>query len=434
MTMPSRPTGAPRTPPPASPAPRKGTRRALVWFLVIANVVVFGSLGVVWWAANQVSSAVSTIPGSDLSLSDVVGGSSAPRTFLLVGSDSREGLDDLTHFGPAGGQRSDVMILMQVLPDKGTVQMLSIPRDLKVTFNGTTGRINATFARGPGHLVDAMIEETGLPIHHYLQVEFGGFAGIIDAIGGIEIVFPYPARDRGSGLEVGAGLQRLDGRTALAYARSRKYQELRDGRWVNVDASDIGRTQRQQDVLLAILTQIDRPSSIDGFRRLLSSLGDFVVTDSAFDAEQILQMAWSMRNISGTDVESMTLPVRISTENGVSYVVRVEPAASSVIDAFRAGNPMRTDAEARIQVQNGNGRPGSASAVASVLGGAGFDVVGATDSVRSDYAVTEVIAQAAHLALAQAVVDALGYGEAVVGRTPEGVEVVVIVGADAPTP
>jgi hypothetical protein len=128
----------------------------------------------------------------------------------------------------------------------------------------------------------------------------------------------------------------------------------------------------------------------------------------------------------------MTLPVELYTENGTSYVVRVEPAASNVIDAFAAGLPMSGEQASRIQVQNGNGVPGSAGIAAGVLTTVGFDVVGTADSVRSDYPVTEVVAGAAHLALAQAVVDALGYGEVIVGRTPADVEVVVIVGADAP--
>jgi LCP family protein required for cell wall assembly len=430
MTMPSHPRALPPEKPAAAAPRRRGTRRALVIFLVAANVLVFGVLGVVWWAAHRVSSAVSTIP--DLSLVENVD-LSQPRTFLLVGSDSREGLEDLTHFGPAGGQRADVIMLAKVVPDEGRMQLLSIPRDLRITYRGSTARINATFGSGAADLVAAVSGETGLGINHYLQIDFNGFAAMIDAIGGIRLTFPYPARDLSSGLEVDAGTHLLDGDTALAYARSRKYQELRNGEWVSVEASDIGRTRRQQDVLLAILTQVDRPTSIGGFQSLVDALGQFVTVDSGFDATEIIQLAWSMRGITGPDVESMTLPVENFTEGGTSYVVRVEPAASTVISAFAAGTPMTSEAEYRIQVQNGNGIPGSAAAVAEVLTGAGFEVVATFDSVRSDYQVTEIVAAATHLALAEAIADALGYGEVILGRTPADVEVVVIVGADAPT-
>lgn len=429
MTMPSHPRVPPPTPA-VAPKPRRGVKRVIVGFLVFANVVVFGALGAVWWAANRVESAVSTVPDLTLPTTPT---STETRTFLLVGSDSREGLDDLTNFGPAGGQRSDVIILARVLPESGTMQLLSIPRDLKITFEGRTGKINGTFGDGAANLVAAVTAETGIAINHYLQVEFSGFKGIIDAIGGIRITFPYPARDLSSGLDVAAGTHLLDGDTALAYARSRKYQELRNGEWVSVDASDIGRTRRQQDVLLAILTQVDRPSSIAGFQALLDALGDFVTVDAGFDAAAIIDLAWSMRSISGADVEAMTLPVYIVNEDGVSYVIRSEPEASNVIDAFANGLPMTIDAEARVEVQNGNGIAGSAASVAAVLSAAGFEVVDTFDSARDDYAVTEIVAGAAHLALAEAVREALGYGEVIVGRTPVDVEVVVIVGRDAPS-
>src|SRR3990170_5246090 len=100
MTMPSHPR-VPQPPPPV----RKGMKRTIVVSLIAANVLVFGALGVVWWAAQRVSSSVLTIPSTDLSLAgtpDV----SEPRTFLLVGSDSRENLEDLTNFGAAGGPRA----------------------------------------------------------------------------------------------------------------------------------------------------------------------------------------------------------------------------------------------------------------------------------------------------------------------------------------
>ena len=192
------------------------------------------------------------------------------------------------------------------------MQLLSIPRDLRVEYGGQVGRINATFAYGgPGSLVGAVTSETGLPIHHYLEVEFSGFAGIVDAIGGIRLTFPYPGPRPQVGLRRrgrAPSARRVNG--ALAYARSRQYQELRDGEWVSVDASDIGRTRRQQDVLLAILTQVDRPTSIGGFQELARR--PRWVRDrstSAFDAEEIIQLAWSIRGIGAADVESMTLPV-----------------------------------------------------------------------------------------------------------------------------
>ena len=434
MTTPTPPPlpSAPRAP--APPPRRTWVKKAIVTFLVVANLVVFGVLGAIWLAAQRVSNAVSTIPATDLTLIDRPASLGEPRVFLLIGSDSRANLDDLTHFGNFGGQRADVIILARIDPGSGTIQMLSLPRDLKIVHNGSTTKINATFVNGPAGIVEAVRAFTGAPIHHYLQVEFSGFAGIVDAIGGIEMTFPFPARDTRSGFEVGAGRQLLDGKTALAFARSRHYQELRDGSWVSVAGSDIGRTGRQQDVLMAILTQIDRPSSISGFNQLLDALGRFVVTDEGFDEEEILELAWEMRSVGSEDLDALTLPVRITSENGTSYVVAIEPDAGTAIARFLAGERMSPDLgmEAAIQVQNGNGRSGSAGVVATALEDGGFNVVGTADSARSDYAVTQVVTRPNRLHIAQEIVDYLGYGEAVVGGTPDGVDIVVIVGLDAP--
>ena len=423
--------------PPAPPSrPRKsGARRAIIGILIFANVAVFGTLGAIWLAANQVSGAIPTIPAGGLALTPAASGPTDPRTFLLVGSDRREGLgSEFAHTGYFGGERADVIMLVTIRPQEGTVQMLSIPRDFKVVYGGVTQKINGTFSNGAGDLVAAVTELTGAPIHHYLQVDFGGFAGIVDAIGGVRMTFPYPARDLKSNLSIGAGTQTLDGQQALALARSRSYEEQREGGWVTVDGSDFGRTRRQQDILMAIITQIEPPSSPAGFNSLLDALGGFVTTDSNFREDEIINLAWSMRNIEPGDMDTGTLPGRISNEGGVSYVVAEEPMASEMSAAFVAGRPIGGEVgrDAAIEVQNGNGRSGSATQVGGLLTAAGFDVVATTNSTRTDYATTLVVARANDLRAAEAVVAELGYGRAVVGRTPDGVDLLVIVGLDAP--
>jgi len=423
-------------PPPSSPSDRRRrrVRRVLIGFLVGANVIVFGALGAVWLAARQVASSVSTIQAETLDLTEEPA-LSEPRTFLLIGSDSRENVAELSgDFGNFAGERADVVILLQVHPGEGRLQMLSLPRDLKVSWEGSTEKLNATFAEGgAAGIIGTVQRETGIPIHHYIQVDFAGFAGIVDVAGGIRMTFPFPARDLKSGLEVAAGTRRLDGETALAMARSRSYQELRGGAWVSVDADDIGRTGRQQDLLLAMLTQIDRPSTVAGYGELLDALGSFVTTDNALGPDDIIQLAWEMRSIGADDLDSITLPVFITTEGGVSYVVETQPAANEAIDAFLAGESLlpETD-EIRVEVQNGNGRAGAASEMVGLLTGLGYEVVSAVNSGRSDYQSTLVVSRPTFLDEGSALVAQLGYGQVTTGRTPEGADLVVIVGADAP--
>jgi LCP family protein required for cell wall assembly len=423
-------------PTPADDPRRSRVRKVLLTVLLAANLVVFGAIAVVWFAANRVASAVPTIPASDLDLAQEPAALSEPRTFLLIGSDSREGLDDLTNFGAVGGRRADVVILAQVVPREGRLQLLSLPRDLRVTWEGAFDKINATFAYGgAAGIVETVQRHTGLPVHHYIQVDFAGFAGIVDAIGGIEMTFPFPARDLKSGLDVAAGTQTLDGSEAISLARSRRYEEFREGAWVSVDANDIGRTRRQQDLLLAMITQIEPPGSIGGFESLLDALGGFVVTDAGLDAEDILQLAWELRGVDASTIDSVTLPVRGVSEGGASYVTELEPQASNVLAAFTAGTPLEEAATVlKVEVENGNGRPGAASGMSEVLSGLGYEVVASIDSGRFDYSTTLVIARPSELDAAAALVDALGYGAAVSGRIPAGADLVVIVGADAPAP
>lgn len=264
--------------------------------------------------------------------------------YLVVGSDSRENLpDDLEGlFGDFAGARADVIILVQVTG--GRRQLLSLPRDLKVEIPGEgTNRINAAYAiGGPDLLVETVAEATGIRPHHYLEVEFGGFAAIVDALGGIELDFPYPARDRKSGLLVEtAGTQVVDGATALAYARSRHYEELRDGEWVDAEGGDIARTRRQREVLIQIMDKGSSPGGLARGPLALTAVGSHMTADSSTSIFGLLKLGLAMRTASIT--ESASLPVRTSNEGGVSYVVAAEPEATAMLEAFAAGQPITSE-------------------------------------------------------------------------------------------
>ncbi|HUO45658.1 MAG TPA: LCP family protein [Acidimicrobiia bacterium] len=260
--------------------------------------------------------------------------------YLIVGTDNRENLpDDLgDFFGDFAGARADVIILAQVVD--GRRQLLSLPRDLKVEIPGNgTNRINAAYAfGGPDLLVETVALATGIRPQHYLEVEFGGFAAIIDALGGIEIDFPYPARDEKSGLSVDAGLRVVDGPTALAYARSRTYEELRDGEWVGAGGGDIARTGRQREVLLKIMSKASSPAGLVRSPLAMTAVGSHLTADSNTTVLTLVRTGWSMRTASITD--SISLPVAGSNEGGVSYVVAVQPEATQVLEAFAVGAPL----------------------------------------------------------------------------------------------
>lgn len=260
--------------------------------------------------------------------------------YLIVGTDSRENLpDDLDgNFGDFPGARADVIILAQVAD--GRRQLLSIPRDLKVDIPGHgTNKVNAAYAfGGPDLLAETVAIATGIRANHYLEVEFGGFAGIVDALGGIELTFPFPSRDLKSGLDVDAGTQTVDGATALAYARSRSLEEFRDGSWVAQGGGDIARAGRQREVLLEIIGTASSPSGLVRSPWVIGAVGSHLTADSGLTLFQLGRTGWSMRSAGETD--AVTLPVTGSNEGGVAYLVRSEPAATEVLDAFATKRPL----------------------------------------------------------------------------------------------
>ncbi len=321
--------------PPTQPPPRKRRGRWLKWTLIFLAAIVLAGLAFLWWTDSKIDK----IPAEEISSLSAVSG---PRNILVVGTDSRENLPDDFEgsFGSFTGARTDVIMVMHLTG--GKAQLLSLPRDLKVEIPGHgTQKINAAFVfGGPDLLVQTVQNNLGIPINNYMEIDFFGFANTVDALGGVTMTFDYPARDLKSGLSVDAGTQTLSGPQALAFARSRSYQELRNGEWVSVDASDIGRTGRQQEVLLTMFTQAASPGKAFNMPGFASTFAEQIRADSGVSVGVLAQLGREAIGVRGDDIETRTLPVVMSNEGGVSYVVRDEPAATQMIDAFVAGEPL----------------------------------------------------------------------------------------------
>ncbi len=327
----------PATTTPSRRAPQRTRRRrfsrgqrwtiGILLFLVLAATALIGAT---FLADFQMEDAG---PMPSLAAGDGV--------YLIVGSDSRENLpDDLDQrfFGDFGGARADVIILAQVVD--GRRQLLSLPRDLLVEIPGHGGdKINAAYAfGGPDLLAETVADATGIRPNHYLEVEFAGFAGIIDALGGIELDIPYPARDDKSGLVLEPGVQKVNGATALAYARSRSYEEYREGQWVPQGGGDIARAARQREVLTKMMAGASSPSGLVRSPLVVTAIGSHLTADSGLTVFDLARTGWDMRSADVT--ESMTLPVVGAEEGGISYLVRDDPAATEVLNAFATGQPL----------------------------------------------------------------------------------------------
>jgi anionic cell wall polymer biosynthesis LytR-Cps2A-Psr (LCP) family protein len=266
-------------------------------------------------------------------------------------------------------------------------------------------------------------------INHYVQIDFVGFQALVDEIGGIEMAFPYPARDVKSGLDVDAGEQLLDGEQALAYARSRTYQELQNGSWVSVEANDIGRTQRQQEVIRAIVSQLKRPSSIAEAGDVASGMARHMTIDTELAGESVAGLIWAFKGVVAGSIEGATLPTYGENIGGSSFQIAQQPEADAMLANFRSGSDFASQ-PLRVEVLNGNGTAGAASDMSQRLQSLGFQVESIGNADSSAYQETTVIVPEGSDD-GDTITSALGFGVVQFGGVDNGYDAVVIVGSDA---
>lgn len=314
---------------------------------MLAMTAVVGVLGATGMliAARETINSVGRIPGVAGTLTP---GSAGVENFLLVGSDSRAGADpasaDAGGIGTeadVSGHRSDTIMILRRDRATGDAALLSIPRDLWVQVPGHENkrRINSAFNDGPDILVQTLQQgELQLPIHHYVEIDFSGFKSLVDALGGVEICVEFATRDVSTGLNITEpGCHVLDGLQALAYARSRHYEEYRDETWHEDPASDLGRTKRQQQfVNLALQTALER-IKVDPFAagRLVTAIGSSLRVDDELDP---IAAAASLRSAVDAGIATYSLPVFGDTIGG-NAVLLLGDGSDAVLAFFRGQGP-----------------------------------------------------------------------------------------------
>lgn len=416
---------------PSSPR-RSGLPRwlkvTIITLLVLANIAVLGFI----WVVQTGNSLFDDARTDDAVTAVLDPTNNGDRTFLVVGSDTREGLDDLDNFGDFGGARGDVVMLVRVDSETNETKMLSIPRDLWVGIPGHgENRINAAYAfGGPTLMVETIKENLGVSINNYVEIDFVGFQALVDELGGVRIDFPYAARDSKSGLDVAAGTEILDGEQALAFARSRHYQENRDGSWRSIDANDIGRTGRQQEVMRALLARLKSPSSITEAGNIASAMSQHMTVDANLANESVASMVWDYKGIITGSINGETLPTTGSTIGGRSVQIVKEPEASTVLASFRTGSTSQASEPLDLEVLNGTSANGAASDMSSRLESLGFTVQSIGNAGTNSYAETTIIVPEGSDD-GDTIVAALGFGVVEFGSVDNGYDAVVIVGSDA---
>ena len=263
--------------------------------ILLAGILVLGWL--VWARIDKVD-AIPDDHGSAVS---------EGRVYLLVGSDSREDLSDDERnelgTGSVGGQRTDTIMLLYV-PTSGRPALISIPRDSLVDIPGQDRqRINAAFAYGgPRLLVQTIEQNTGVAIDDYMQIGLGGFAGMVDALGGVDLCLDEAIQDDKAHIDLPAGCQTLAGPDALGYARARYFDPR----------GDIGRVERQQEVLGAIADKTMSPGTLlNPFKLTRVGLagGDALTVDDGSNPISVARFAWTLLGVTGGGGDKLTVPL-----------------------------------------------------------------------------------------------------------------------------
>lgn len=281
--------------------------------LAVAVVVV----GIAWVVSVQARlNNSSTITDSlRQALYDVT--ETDPYYVLLLGTDGRPGESDY---------RSDTIVLMRVDPVDKKITMISIPRDTKVTYNGTVMKINATHTyAGAEGVVTAVNELCGVKISHYVEVSFDGFSTVVDALGGVTVDVDEKIDDSKAGDEViEAGTQTLDGAQALTYCRSRNFAD-----------GDYTRTRHQRTFLTALINQVLATSDPAKMISVVNSVADMVSTD--LSVTQIASMINQMRGMDSANIYSCTIPSTTATISGQSYVVADSTQLAKLMERVNSG-------------------------------------------------------------------------------------------------
>ncbi|MBX9365461.1 LCP family protein [Streptomyces sp. WAC04114] len=306
---------------------------------VLSSLLLLGGAGTYVWADTRLNQEV------DLGALGARVPAGEGTTYLVVGSDSREGLSEQDrkdlNTGSAEGRRTDSVILLHTGANGAT--MLSLPRDSWVTLppyvDPGTGRshraapdkLNAAFSLGgPDLLVRTVERNTGVRVDHYAEIGFAGFVGVVDAVGGVDLCLDKAVRDEDSGADLPAGCQTLDGAEALAFVRQRK-QEAQ---------GDLGRTRNQQRFLAALARKAATPATLADPSKSFPTLDaglDTLIVDEGTELPDLMGLFEALRKATGGEGRRIDVPVAdpdLRTSKG-SAVKWDDRRARALFDALR---------------------------------------------------------------------------------------------------
>lgn len=304
----------PRPPRQARRRRKSGCLRPILGVLAIFVVV---TLVLTLWADAQLNRVEAT---PENQISDTAG-----TNWLLVGSDSRQGLseDEMAELGTGGDigvGRTDTIMLLHI-PITGEATLISLPRDSYVEVPGFgMDKLNAAFTYGGPQLLSQTVEgATGLQVDHYAEIGMGGLANLVDSVGGIEMCVNEPINDPLANLDVQAGCQEFDGATALGYVRTRA-----------TAAGDLDRVERQREFFAALLDTVTSPGTLFNPIRMISLIMDTTSTFTVGNGDHVwhlARMAMAMRS----GVQTETVPFAGFADYNVGNVVLWDEAGAEAL-------------------------------------------------------------------------------------------------------
>lgn len=407
---------------------RKAMQRTAV---AVGMVLLIAVLGGGAWAYSLLHSAQKTMNENSQSQGDLQGALTKrvpkePFNVLLLGQDNRPGED---------AARADTIIVARIDPENNKVWMLSIPRDTRVNIPGKgTQKINAaTFYGGPALMVETVEDFLGVPVNHYMDIDFDGFIQIVDSLGGVWIdvdttIDDPKASSHGSwtARRIEKGYQLLDGDHALTFVRSRDFPD-----------ADFTRMRHQQQFFKALADQATKLENVLKIPGMVRDVSQYMSTDMAIT--QIIDVAMALRDMGGANVQTAT----VMGEWKSPYVWPDEQRKEFLVAAMMEGRSFdeAADVETRIQpstitvtIRNGAGIEGSATATADILRAHGYAIGEVGNANQFVYEETLVVYKTDRAAAVQVASD-LPKARVVEGRGMYAfsTEVLIVVGKDYST-
>ena len=398
--------------------------------VVVIVSVLFGQIhrvNIRFAAPQSPTPSGSAVAGSITSPSATPTPAPGSQNFLLMGSDSRDFAGGQAYNVAPGsaafvtGQRSDVVMLVHIPAGTAKATVVSFPRDSWVQLPAYTdaknvahaavyAKLNAAFSIGGAPLLVATVEQlTGLHVDHFASVNFPGFQGMVNALGGIDVCIATSRHDTNSGDFLTAGEHHINGVQALAFVRDRE----------SFPNQDLGRIKDQEYFLSVMLRKVLSAGTLTNPLKLTEFLNQAtksLTVDSGLSLGDMRKLASRFSHLDPTHVSFLTAPVLNANYHATSSVygnqeqdnVELDPTAMAALFASfetdasssaSASGPPASPPDVLVQVDNGTGRAGLARTTATQLQALGFHVGTVGDAPST--ALTTISYDQADLAAAQ---------------------------------